>query len=128
MSQKRNLIIHKTKTILFHSITLIAIILVLGVTLENVWVSIAGFLGLVAIGFFAVWSILSNIFAGITIFFNRPFVIEDKIEIMPDGIQGRVRDINSYFVVLEDDEGNSVNIPNNMIFQKVVKKISTRDA
>lgn len=112
---------HKTKTILLHTAVLIAIVLLWGVSLENAWVSVAGFLGLVAIGFFAVWSILSNIFAGIVIFFSRPFKIDDTIELIPDGIKGRVKDINGFFVILSDEEGSTCNIPNNFVYQKIVK-------
>jgi small-conductance mechanosensitive channel len=123
MSHKRNLVMHKTKSVLLHAAALIAIVLMWGVSIENVWVSIAGILGLVAIGFFAVWSILSNIFAGIVLFFNRPFKIEDTIELLPDGIRGRVKDINGFFVLLEDEDGHTINIPNNLVFQKIVKNL-----
>ena len=123
MSHKRNLVMHKTKSVLLHGAALVAIVLMWGVSIENVWVSIAGILGLVAIGFFAVWSILSNIFAGIVLFFNRPFKIEDTIELLPDGIRGRVKDINGFFVLLEDEDGNTINIPNNLVFQKIMKNL-----
>ena len=39
-----------------------------GVNLNNIWVYLGGFLSVVAIGLFAVWSILSNIISGIFIF------------------------------------------------------------
>ena len=123
MSHKRNLVMHKTKSVLLHGAALVAIVLMWGVSIENVWVSIAGILGLVAIGFFAVWSILSNIFAGIVLFFNRPFKIEDTIELLPDGIKGRVKDINGFFVLLEDEDGHTITIPNNLVFQKIVKNL-----
>ena len=123
MSQSRNLAMHKTKTVAFHLATLAGIIILWGVSFENAWVSIAGFIGLIAIGFFAVWSILSNIFAGVILFFYRPFKIEDEIEIIPDGIRGKVRDINGFFVVLTDEDDNLTHIPNNMIYQKVIKTL-----
>jgi small-conductance mechanosensitive channel len=121
MSQTRNLTMHKTKTITVHLASLIGLIILWGGSFENAWVSIAGFLGLIAIGFFAVWSILSNIFAGVILFFYRPFKVEDTIEILPDGIKGIVKDINGFFVILSDTEGNITHIPNNMIYQKVVR-------
>jgi small-conductance mechanosensitive channel len=123
MSQRRNLAMHKTKTILLYVVCIIAIGIVWGFSLENVWVSVAGFLGLVAIGFFAVWSILSNVFAGIVIFFNQTFRLHDTIEIVPEGIKGSIHDINAFFITLQDEEGNAISIPNNMIFQKIVKKM-----
>ena len=124
MSQSRNLAMHKTKTIAFHLAAIAGIIILWGVSLENAWVSVAGFIGLIAIGFFAVWSILSNIFAGVILFFYRPFKIDDEIEIVPDGIRGKVKDINGFFVILTDNDGNFTHIPNNMIYQKVIKTIN----
>lgn len=47
--------------------------------------------------------------------------MEDTIEILPDGIKGKVKDINGFFVILSDSEGNITHIPNNMIYQKVVR-------
>ncbi len=124
MSQPRNLAMHKTKTIAFNMAAIIGLIILWGVSFENAWVSIAGFIGLIAIGFFAVWSILSNIFAGVILFFFRPFKVDDDIEILPDGISGKVKDINGFFVVLSDSEGNLTHVPNNMFYQKIVKTFS----
>jgi MscS family membrane protein len=124
MSQTRNLTIHKIKSVFFHLVAILGMIILWGVSFQNAWVSIAGFIGLIAIGFFAVWSILSNIFAGIILFFYRPFKIEDEIEIASEGIRGNVKDINAFFVILSDKEGSLTHIPNNMIYQKVVKTFS----
>ncbi|MCF7929735.1 MAG: mechanosensitive ion channel family protein [Spirochaetales bacterium] len=121
MPHRRNVVMHKIKSVLLHSASIVAIIMLWGVSLQNIWVSIAGLLGLVAIGFFAVWSILSNIFAGIVIFFTRPFQIEDTIELLPEGIKGKVKDINGFFTILVDEDGNTLNVPNNFIYQKIVK-------
>ena len=45
---------------------------------EKLWVVVTGFLGLVAIGFFAVWSLLSNTIAGLFLFLSDPFKINDE--------------------------------------------------
>lgn len=76
-----------------------------------------------AIGFFAVWSILSNIFAGVILFFSQTVRIQDTIEIIPDNVKGTVKDINLFFLTLTDENGNDITIPSNMIFQKMIKKI-----
>ncbi len=124
MSQPRNLAMHKTKTITFHMAAIMSLIILWGVSFESAWVSLAGFIGLIAIGFFAVWSILSNIFAGVILFFFRPFKVDDYIEIIPDGISGKVKDINGFFVILSDNEGNLTHVPNNMFYQKIVKTLN----
>ena len=89
---------------------------------EKLWVAIAGFVGLVAIGFFAVWSLLSNIVAGVFLFLSDPFRINDEIEIPEVEIGGKVRDIRPLFVVLEEDSGHTVFIPNNILFQKTFRR------
>jgi small-conductance mechanosensitive channel len=125
ISHKRMLALHKTKSITLYFIAAIAVILTWGFSLENIWVSVAGFVGLIAIGFFAVWSILSNIFAGLMLYFAQTIRIQEKIEIVPEGISGTVTDINLFFIILTDDQENQISIPNNLIFQKMVKKLRT---
>ncbi len=122
LPHKRGLAIHKVKSIVLYVIGFIMVIYVWGIDLENVWIFLTGFIGLVAIGFFAVWSILSNIFAGIVLFFSQTLRIHDTIEIMPDAVGGEIKDINLFFVILIDKDGNIINIPNNVIFQKMIKK------
>src|SRR6056297_2849041 len=127
LAHRRNLAMHKTKTVFVYICMVIGIVLLWGVALENVWVSIVGLLGLIAIGFVAVWSILSNVVAGILLFFNQTLRIEEQIELLPDGIGGKVLDINSFFVILVDEEGNKFHVPNNFFFQRYVKHIEKRE-
>jgi small-conductance mechanosensitive channel len=83
---------------------------------------------MIAVAFFAVWSLVGNILAGIIIFFTEPFKINDQIEILPENIKGKVIAINTFFTLLHDEEHNIINIPNSMIFQKFVKKIKRKKA
>ncbi len=90
---------------------------------EKLWVVVTGFLGLVAIGFFAVWSLLSNVIAGLFLFLSDPFKINDEIEI-PDGeLEGKVLDIRPLFVVLEEPGGHTLYVPNSLLFQKSFRRV-----
>lgn len=90
---------------------------------EKLWVVVTGFLGLVAIGFFAVWSLLSNTIAGLFLFLSDPFKINDEIEV-PDGdLAGKVLDIRPLFVVLEEPGGHTLYIPNSLLFQKSFRRV-----
>lgn len=104
-------------------LALLIIVSIWGIDVKNIWVFLTSVIGIVAIGFFAVWSILSNVVAGFLLFISNPFNIEDTITILPDDIKGKVVDLKLMFVVLQDDEGAIMHIPNNLLFQKVVKKI-----
>jgi small-conductance mechanosensitive channel len=108
-----------TITALFFS--LIALVLIWQVNVKQAWISLTGVLALVAVAFFAVWSLVGNILAGVIIYFTSPFKIDDSIEIMPDSIRGTVLAINTFYTVLHDDEMNYINIPNSLFFQKYIK-------
>jgi len=101
----------------------VSLILIWNVNVKNVWVSLTGIMALVAIGFFAVWSLVGNILAGIIIYFTSPFKIEDTIEVMPDGICGTVLAINTFYTVLLDSDGNYISVPNSLFFQRYIRLI-----
>jgi len=96
-----------------------------GLDFENVWASLIGIIALVGIGFVAVWSLLSNIIAGIIILFTKPFRLNDEIIILGDNIKGKVHEITLTFTTLSDGEG-MIKIPNNMIFQKIIKNLNKK--
>jgi small-conductance mechanosensitive channel len=89
---------------------------------EKLWLLVTGFVGLVAIGFFAVWSLLSNIVAGFFLFLSDPFKINDEIEVPEIDIGGKVLDIRPLFVVLEEESGHVTFVPNNVLFQKSFRR------
>lgn len=104
-------------TLLF---ALLALAAVWGVGMENLWVALTGIVGLIAIGFLAVWSMLSNVVAGLLLVLAKPFRIGDRIQVLPDGFEGEVAEIAIFFVTLEMGDGKTVHIPNNMMFQKAI--------
>ncbi len=97
---------------------------------KNAWAVLSAFLTAVAIGFFAIWSILSNMVCALMLLIFRPFRVGDEIE-LPDansqtGLRGKVRDLNLLFVTLEeqreDDRMASIQVPNNLFFQRTVRR------
>ena len=106
----------------------------LGVSLSAMWATISAVLLVVAIGFVAVWSVLSNALCAVFLVVFAPFRIGDEIEIMEpsvheegkSGLRGTVRDITMLYTTLEDPgagpgEKVCVRVPNNLFFQKAVK-------
>lgn len=94
---------------------------IFGIGLQGIWVSIAAFLAMVVVGFFAAWSMLSNIFAAVLLLILRPLGIGDKVGVMPENISGKVTDIGMIFTRIESDEGDAVNIPNSLLMQRFIK-------
>lgn len=98
-------------------------LLALGVDLRGLWSTIAAGLSLVAIGFVAMWSILSHMLASVFIVVFRPFEAGDRVEIVGDDpIVGVVADLNPVYTTLKTDDGGTLQIPNNLFFQKVLKR------
>ena len=98
-----------------------------GINLKNLWASLTAVLAMIAIAFFAVWSLIGNILAGVIIFFTSPFKINNHIEIMPDEIRGKVLAINAFFTLLTDENDNYISIPNSLFFQRVIKNYKSKN-
>ncbi len=79
-----------------------------------------GLLALIAIGFFAVWSTLSNVLCALFLLTVRPFQVGDELELIPDPLRGRVVDLNLFFTTLRTEDGRLIQVPNNLFFQRVV--------
>jgi small-conductance mechanosensitive channel len=90
---------------------------------DNVWTSLTAILAMVAVGFVAVWSVLSNAFCSVVLMISRPFDVGDSIEFPGESWRGKVIDFNLIFTTLRDDEGAMLQVPNNLFFQKPVRRI-----
>lgn len=104
----------------------IFLVFIWGIDFSNIWISLTGFVAMIAVAFFAVWSLIGNILAGLILYFTSPFKIDDTIEIMPDEIKGKVLAINTFFTLLIDDNENYINIPNSLLFQKYLINIKSK--
>ena len=101
-----------------------------GVSASVLWTALTGFLAVAALAFFAIWSVLSNIFCAALIFTVGPFRLGDRDEVMESadkpGVKGRVVTINVFYTTLEAlTEGHAgalLQIPNSLFFQKVIRR------
>lgn len=100
--------------------TFVAILGVFGFELGGIWAVLSTILAMVAIGFVAVWSLISHTTATVIILFIRPFEIGDYVAFPPDDIKGRVIDMNFFFTTLELDNGTLYQVPNNLFFQRIL--------
>lgn len=102
----------------------------LGVSAQILWTALTGFVAVAAVAFFAIWSVLSNLFCALLIFALRPFRLGDCVEVIDSadkpGVKGRVLAINLFYTSLEDlgedAQGALVQVPNSLFFQKAVRR------
>ncbi|WP_372847316.1 mechanosensitive ion channel domain-containing protein [Pontiella sp.] len=121
LRQSRYFAIRKLLRLLSFGIAVVGLILIWGLSFRHVWLTVSSAVAVIAIAFFAVWSLVGNILAGILLFFTTPFRIEDVIEVMPDGIKGQVLAINTFYTVLRNEELDYINVPNSLFFQKYIR-------
>lgn len=108
--------------------TLIAIFLLTltwGYDTSRITVVFSSVFAIIGVAMFAIWSILSNITAGIILFFSFPYKIGSKIRIhdkeMP--IEAVIEDIRAFHLHLRTADGELITYPNNLILQKAVSLI-----
>jgi small-conductance mechanosensitive channel len=96
---------------------------IFGVDQSELAVFISSVFTILGIALFAQWSILSNITAGVIIFFNHTVSLDDTISIIDKDyeVEGRISDIGLLFVVLKTKENEVISIPNNVFIQKMIK-------
>ena len=100
-------------------LTLIALA---GFKIDSIWTFLTALLAMMGIGFVAVWSILSNILATLVILIWRPFNIGERIEILPEALEGQVVDINFIYTILKSEEGARISVPNNLFAQRFIRR------
>ena len=104
-------------------VLIVGAMLVLGFDLHGLWSTLVPVLSLVAIGFVAMWSILSHALASVLIIIFRPFEVGDRVEIIgKDLVLGEVTDLNPIYTTLRAEDGGTLQVPNNLFFQKVLKR------
>lgn len=90
--------------------------------LNNAWAMLTAVLGLVAVGFVAVWSILSNILCALVLLVTRSYRVGDHIALPSENLHGDVVDFNVMFTTLRDEDGDLIQIPNNLFLQRPIKR------
>ncbi|WP_224484364.1 mechanosensitive ion channel domain-containing protein [Robertkochia aurantiaca] len=93
-----------------------------GLNFQDLGLILSSVLAVLGVAFFASWSILSNVTAGVILFFSFPFKIGDKIRIQDKDFptESVIEDIKAFHIHLRTPEGELVTYPNNLFLQKGV--------
>lgn len=119
LEHRTNLVI-KYVNILLGLLAVFTIIIIWGVKKEQIFLFISSVFAVIGVAAFAQWSLLSNITAGIILFFSYPFKIGDKIKILDKDfpLEGEIQDIKAFFIILKTIDNELVTYPNNLLMQK----------
>ena len=118
--EKRANLVIKYLHILLSILMVIALVIIWGVDKKAIFLTVSSITTVVGVAMFATWSILSNITAGVILFFFFPFRIGDTIKIHDKDfpIEAEIDDINAFHVLLITAEGEKITYPNNLLLQK----------
>lgn len=126
MHENRGVIMNKLIHFLLLSVGAIFIFLIWGVDQSQLFIFLGSILTVIGVGFFAQWSILSNITSSVIIYFKYPIKINDKVAILEGKdyiIEGKIVHIGLIFITIQTPEEDEITLPNNVFIQKSVKKI-----
>lgn len=121
--KNRVVILNKIITIQIYISIVVIVSFIWGVEKEELFLFVSSFLTILGIAFFAQWSILSNITAGLILFVSYPIKIGDTITIIEKdyNITGEIKDIGAFIITLKINETELVSVPNSIILQKSIK-------
>lgn len=117
--QRRRITI-KILNLFIFLVVVIALTGIWGIEREKLMLFFSSVLTILGIAFFAQWSILANITAGLILFFNHPMKLGDYIKVLEKDfvIEGKIDDITFFFVHIKTPEGEHITIPNSIVLQK----------
>ncbi len=128
LNEARTRLVSKYISFGFTVLSVVALVLIWGVNIKELGLILSSIFAVIGVALFAQWSILSNVTAGIILFFSFPFKIGDRIQIMDKDLESSgnyiIEDIRAYHIHLRKDNGQLVTYPNNLMLQKAVCVIS----
>jgi len=116
-------------------LTIGVLVFIWGVNFREIGLLFSSVFAVIGVALFAQWSILSNITAGVILFFAFPFKIGDHIRIFdkeaivaadnePDVFI--IEDIKAFHVRLRSSKGNLVTYPNSLMLQKAITLVTSQ--
>ena len=115
-------LVKRVLSIMLNIMFLFSIAMIWGVEPKNLLLSLSSVLAFIGVALFAQWSVLSNITAGLIMFFTAPFRIGDKISIIDKDmpIKAKIESIHTFYTHIRTDENELIVIPNSLFLQKIV--------
>ncbi len=101
---------------------IVCIAVIWSVNSQNLLLWLSSVLAFLGVALFAQWSMLSNITAGIVMFFSAPFHVGNSIRIIDKDIpiEATIEIIGTFYTHIRTSDDELVVIPNSLFLQKIV--------
>lgn len=128
-SETRILHVIRVIYLLINFTCILLLTLIWGVDPKNMLLAVSSIFAVIGVAMFAQWSMLSNITAGIIIFFTTPFRIGDEIHILDKDLPliATIESILTFYTYLRTKEGELIIVPNSLFLQKMVSVVDQKD-
>jgi MscS family membrane protein len=115
--------VDKVSRIFVNFASFIILIAIWGVDTKNIFLTLSSVFAVIGIALFAQWSVLSNITAGVILFFSPAYRIGNYIKILDKDlpVEAKIEDIFAFYTHLRTKEGELHIFPNNMLLQKAIQ-------
>jgi small-conductance mechanosensitive channel len=120
LQERRTNLVIKYFHYLINFLAILILIFIWGLKTNDIFIALSSLATIIGVAMVAQWSILSNVTAGIIMFFSFPIKIGDKIKIYDKDfmIVGIIIDIDAFHVTILTETNETLIYPNNMFFQK----------
>ena len=88
------------------------------INLRSLALASGAILATLGVAFFAQWSVLCNVTTSVIMFWRFPIRIGDRIRVLTEHpVSGTVTNMTPFFIVLRDEDSNTITIPNAVSLQ-----------
>ena len=93
-----------------------------GLEAQNLLIGLSSLFAVIGVALFAQWSILSNVTAGVIMFFSAPFSVGDHIHIIDKDlpIEATIEKIETFYTHIRTLENELIVLPNSLFLQKII--------
>lgn len=119
----RRKIVYSLSYIFLFGITVALLTVIWGVNTKDLALFVSSILAVLGVGFFAQWSILSNLTSSVILFFYHPVRIGHKIRVLDKDFDwtGVVTDITGFYLFMRTEKGEIITLPNSLVIQKGIE-------
>ncbi len=117
--------VHRLTRVFVNIAALIILIVIWGVDTKNLFVTLSSVFAVIGVALFAQWSVISNVTAGVILFFSPAYRIGNYIRILDKDLptEAKIEDIFAFYTHLRTREGDLQIFPNNLLLQKAIQII-----
>ena len=120
VNRARTLLIKKIVNLIITIFLIIILLTLWGVNPQNLLIALSSVFAVIGVALFAQWSILSNITAGLVLFFSQQLRIGDTITVLDKDfpVTAKVEDIRAFYIYLRGEDKQLYIYPNNLLLQR----------